>query len=110
VWRDAFLLDQPVQHRSRAISRIPDKPLWREAEALLCSLDHGLCSADFGLANGAGCLDINDDAELHVDQIVIGVRKEGRPPVGAGPLRRGIGRRDELLWRDNLDGNTHCPA
>ena len=26
IWRDAFLLDQPVQHRSRPISGIPDKP------------------------------------------------------------------------------------
>jgi len=66
--RDAFILDQPVQHRSCPVSGIPDKPLWLEAEALLCSLDHGLRRADLGLANGAGCLDVNDDAELHVDE------------------------------------------
>src|SRR5260221_445381 len=48
-----------------------DKPLRLEAEALLCSLDHGLCCADLGLANGAGCLDINDDAELHINEIVV---------------------------------------
>src|SRR5450631_2653482 len=69
VWRYALLHDQPVQHRSRAVSRIPDKPLWLEAEALLCSLNHGLCSADLGLTNGAGCFDINDDAELHINKI-----------------------------------------
>ena len=34
VWRDAFILDQPVQHRSCPVSGIPDKPLWLEAEAL----------------------------------------------------------------------------
>jgi hypothetical protein len=43
VWRDALLLDQPVQHRSRTVSCIPDKPLRLEAEAHLCSLNHGLC-------------------------------------------------------------------
>src|SRR5450631_1331789 len=104
MWRDAFLLDQPVQHRSRSVSGIPDKPLWLETEALLRSLDHGLCCADLGLANGAGCLDINDDAKLHVDQIVVGVSEECRPLVRAGPLRRGIGRRDEL--RDDVAGRT----
>src|SRR5882757_9010525 len=78
MWRDAFLLDQPVQHRSRPVGGIPDKPLRLETEALLCSLDHGLCRADFGLPNGAGGLDVNDDAELHVDEIVVGISEECR--------------------------------
>jgi hypothetical protein len=42
MWRDAFLLYEPVQHRSCPVGGIPDKPLRLEAEALLCSLDHGL--------------------------------------------------------------------
>src|SRR5450631_2513865 len=75
VWRDAFLLDQPVQHRSSPVSGISDKSLGLKAEALLRSLDHGLCRADLSLPNGAGGFDINDDTELHVDQIVIGVSK-----------------------------------
>ena len=104
MWRDAFLLDQPVQHRSRPVSGISDKPLWLETKALFGPFDHGFCCADLGLANGAGGLDINDDAELHVDEIVVGVREECRPLVGAGPLRRGIGRRDEL--RDNVAGGA----
>jgi AraC-like DNA-binding protein len=54
------------------------------------------CRADLGLANGAGCLDINDDAELHVDEIVVGIGEECRPLVGAGPLGRRIGRRHEV--------------
>src|SRR4029079_12898201 len=83
--------DQPVQHRSCPVSGIPDKPLWLEAEALLCSFDHSLRRADLGLANGAGCLDVNDDAELHVDEIIVGVSKECRPLVSAGPLGGGIG-------------------
>src|SRR6476620_4866527 len=94
--RDAFLLDQPVQHRSCPVSGISDKPLRLKAEALLCSLDHGLCRADLGLPNGAGSLDVNDDAELHVDEIVVGISEECRSLMGSGPLGRGIGRRDEL--------------
>ena len=53
MWRDTFLFDQPFQHRSCPVSGIPDKPLRLEAEALLCSLDHGLRRTDLGLANGA---------------------------------------------------------
>src|SRR6476659_11353939 len=87
VWRDALLLDQPVQHRSRTVSGISDKPLWLEAEALFGPLDHGLCRADLGLADGAGCFNINDDAELHVDEVVVGVSEESRSLVRAGPLR-----------------------
>jgi hypothetical protein len=45
--------------------RIAGELLPLETKALLCSIDHGLRSAGFGLANGAGCLNANDDAELH---------------------------------------------
>src|SRR5277367_4805378 len=76
VWRDAFLLDQPVQHWSGPVSGISNKPLRLETKALLCSFDHGLRRADLGLTNRAGRLDINDDPELHVDEIIVGVSKE----------------------------------
>jgi hypothetical protein len=33
MWRDAFLHDQPVQHRSCPVSGISDKPLRLKAEA-----------------------------------------------------------------------------
>src|ERR1700722_5458963 len=104
MWRDALLLDQPVQHRSGPVGGIGRKPLRLEAEALLRSLEHGLRRADLGLANGAGCLHVNDDAELHVDEIVVGVSEERWPLVSPGPLRRRIGRRDEL--RDNVAGGA----
>src|ERR1700752_3051359 len=96
--RDAFLLDQPVQHWSCPVSGISDKPLRLKAEALLCSLDHGPCGADLGLPNGTGGLDVNDHAELHVDEIVVGISEECRSLVRAGPLGRGIGWRDELWY------------
>src|ERR1700737_5069875 len=102
MWRVVLPLAQPVQHRSRPVSGIPDKPLWLETKALFGPFNHGLCCADLGLANGAGCLDINDDAELHVDEIVVGVSKECWPLVGSGPLRRGIGRGNEL--RNSVPG------
>src|SRR6202165_97371 len=102
--RDALLLDQPVQHRSRPVCGIGRKPLRLKTETLLSSLDHGLRRTDLGLTDGAGRLDVKDDAELHVDEIVVGVRKECRSLVSSGPLGRGIGRRDEL--RDNLAGGA----
>jgi hypothetical protein len=76
MWRDALLFDQPVQHWSRSVGGIPDKPLRLETKALLRSLDHGLRRADLGLANGTGCFDVNDDAELHIDEIVVRVSEE----------------------------------
>src|SRR5690242_20524206 len=103
MWRDALLLDQPVQHRSRPVGGIPDKPLRLETEALLRSLDHGLCRTDTGLANGTG-FDINDDAELHVDEIAVGVSEECRSLVSAGPLGRRVGGRNEL--RGNVAGGA----
>jgi hypothetical protein len=35
MWRDAFLLDQPVQHRTCPLSGIRGKPFRLETEALL---------------------------------------------------------------------------
>jgi hypothetical protein len=104
MWRDTLLLDQPVQYRSCPVSGIADKPLRLGPEALLCSLDHGLRRADLGLTSGARGLDVNDDAELHVDEIVVGVSKECRPLVSSGPMGRGISRRDE--FRDNVAGGA----
>jgi hypothetical protein len=52
--------------------------LWPD-EALLGSFDHGLCCGDLSLANGPIGLDLNDDAELYVEEC---------PP---GPLRGVIG-------------------
>jgi hypothetical protein len=83
---DPLLLDQPVQHRSRPVCGIGREPLRLETEALLGSFDHGLRRADLSLTNGAGCLDVNDDAELHVDEIVVGVCEEGRSLVSPGPV------------------------
>src|SRR4029077_5169939 len=104
MWRDALLLDQPVQHRSRPVGGIGRKPLRLETEALLGPFNHGPRRADLGLANGAGGLDVNDDAELHVDEIVVGVREERWPLVSPGPLRRRIGWRDKL--RDDVAGGA----
>jgi hypothetical protein len=89
-----------------AASGIPDKPSRLEAEALLCSLDHGPCRADLGLANSAGGFDIKDDTGLHVNEILVGVSEECRPLVRSGPLGRRIGWRDEL--RHNVAGGNPC--
>src|SRR5215208_4766014 len=104
MWCDALLFDKPVQHRSRTVSGIARKPVRLETKALLCSIDHGPGGADLSLANGAGCLNINNDAKLHVDEVVVGVSKKCRSFVRSGPLCRGIGPRDEL--RDNVAGGA----
>src|SRR5580692_6584409 len=98
--RDVLLLDQPVQHRSRSVCGIRGEPLRLEAEALLCSFEHGLRRTNLGLANGARGLDVNDDAELDVDEVIVGVSEECRALMSSGPLGRRIGWRDEL-W-DNV--------
>src|SRR2546423_10055535 len=92
MWCDALLFDKPVQHRSRTVSGIARKPFRLETEALLCSVDHGPGGADLSLANGARCLNVNNDAKLHVDEVVVGVSKKCRSFVRSGPLCRGIGR------------------
>ena len=51
-----------------------------------------------------GSFHINDNAELHVDEIVVGVSEECRSLVSAGPLGRRIGWRDEL--RHNVAGGA----
>jgi len=74
--------------------------------AYVRSLERALMAAcaDLGLANGTGGLDVNDNAEPHIDEIVVGVSEECRPLVRSGPLRRGIGWRDEL--RDDVAGGA----
>src|SRR5262249_24079526 len=48
-----LFLDQPGQHRSRSVGRVRREPLRLEAEAFFSPLQHGPCSANLGLANGA---------------------------------------------------------
>src|SRR5258707_8273055 len=94
MWRDALRLDQPVQHRSCPVGGIGHKPLRLETEALFCPFDHGPSGANLGLADFAGGLDANDDAELLVNANVVGVSKELQPLVSSGSLHRRIGGPD----------------
>src|SRR5215470_4566582 len=99
VRRDLGLVDQPIEVGTRTVGRIAGEPFGLDGEALFGALEHGLGRANLGLADGAGCLDIHDDADLHVDEIVVRITEEGRSPQGACPLRRRIGWRNEL-WSD----------
>jgi hypothetical protein len=85
------LVDQPVEIGSRAVGRIAREPFRLDVEALLGAFDHGLGRANLGLADGPRRLDVHDDAELHVNQIIVGIGKERRPAQGSRPLSGGIG-------------------
>ena len=93
---DPALMNQPGEHLGRAVGAVGGQPFRVEAEAILGAVDHGACRADLGLADRAARLDIDDDGMVEVDQVVGGVGEEGMPLQRAGPLRRGIGPRDEL--------------
>src|SRR5690349_6290985 len=92
------IIDQPVEVDSGTVSRVAREPFGLEGEALLGAFDHGLDRANFGLADGARCLDVHDDAELHVNQIIVGISKERRP--AHGPVH----------WAAGSDGETNLGA
>src|ERR1700722_11175370 len=91
VRRYPGLVDQPVEVGTRTVGRIASKQFWLDGEALLGALDHSPGRTNLGLADGAGRLDIHDDADLHVNQVVVRITEKRRAPHGAGPLRRRIG-------------------
>src|SRR6516225_10423540 len=45
---------------------------------------------NLSLTDGTGRLDIHDDADLHVDEIIVGIGEERRPSHRASPLRSRI--------------------
>ena len=51
---------------------------------------------DFGLSDGRGRLDIQDDGAFQIDQVVGAVGKEGEAAICSGPARGRVSRRDEL--------------
>src|ERR1700751_5841548 len=72
------IIDQPVEVDSGTVSRVAREPFGLEGEALLGAFDHGLDRANFGLADGARCLGVHDDAELHVLAIRLVVHRDMR--------------------------------
>src|ERR1700693_5661770 len=102
--RDVLFLHQPGEDLRRSVGFVGAKPPWLQTEAGLRSVEHGLGRTNLGWPADACRLDIDDDRRLEVDQIVVGVGKEGVPLVSARPLRRGVRRRDEL--RNNLAGRA----
>src|SRR5580700_3559841 len=78
------------------MGRIGGKVVRLEIEALFSPFDHRLRRINLSLTNGSGSLDINDDAELDINEIIIGIGKECWPAHRSGPLRGWIGRRHEL--------------
>src|SRR5947209_5928011 len=102
--RDVLFLHHPGEDLRRSVGFVGAKPPWLQTEARLRSVEHGFGRTNLGWSADACRLDIDDDRRLEVDQIVVGVGKEGVPLVSARPLRRGVRRRDEL--RNNLACRT----
>jgi hypothetical protein len=71
----AFVVHDPESVASSP--RFGSRPINHSRPTFLGPLDHGLGRLHLGLADGARRFDIDDDAELHVDQIVVGLSEEG---------------------------------
>jgi hypothetical protein len=71
----AFVVHDPESVASSP--RFGSRPINHSRPTFLGPLDHGLGRLHLGLADGARSFDIDDDAELHVDQIVVGLSEEG---------------------------------
>ena len=54
-------------------------------------LDHCLSGTDLCLPNGTGGFDVQDDAELNVNEILVRIGEERWPSHRAGPLCGWIG-------------------
>ena len=96
VRRSLLLFDEPRQALGRTIGTVGGQILRLQAEAILRSLEHGASRANLGLANCARGFNIDNHPVVGVDQIIGGVGKKGMALVRPRPLRRWIGRRNEL--------------
>ena len=65
---DAVLLDQPSEHRARAIRGVRDQTLGIEPEAIHGPVDHGPGRTGLGGADGPARLHIDDDPMVGVDE------------------------------------------
>src|ERR1700724_343466 len=90
---DPFVVDHPAQQLGITVVHVADQPLRLQVKPFLDALDHRPCRLDFSRPQGWRRFDIDDDAGLHIDQIVgrVGIK---RWPVHRRPPRRGISRRD----------------
>src|SRR5881397_528408 len=106
VRSDLLLVDDPVERRGRPIGRVRFKPFGLQAETLLGASDHRLGCANLRLANSPRGLDIDDDAELYINEVIVGVSEKRRPSHCSGPLGGRVGWRDKL--RRNLARRAEC--
>src|SRR5207344_2728768 len=93
------VVNEPSEHLGRAVSTVGSQALGTEPEAIFGALNHCAGRTDLGLTDSSRRLDIDDDRRLQVDQVVVGVGKEGMPFVSAGPLCGRIRLGDELRYR-----------
>src|SRR6476659_6458710 len=92
---DLLLVDDPVERIRRTISRIGGEIGGFNVEPLLGPLDHCFSCTDLCLPNGAGGFDVQDDAELNVNEIIVRIGEERWPSHRAGPLCAWVGGGDK---------------
>ena len=74
-----MFIDEPAEHLGRAIGAVTHDLGGIEIEAFHRAFDHALRGQDLGLPDRGGCLDIDDDRVVDVDQVVGRVGEEGLP-------------------------------
>lgn len=74
---------QPIMG-STAIGIVGHQQIGMQAEALPRLHDHVLDDPGFGLADWRGCVPIDDDGIVDIDEMVRGIGKDGSVAVGTG--------------------------
>ncbi len=92
VGSDLLLIDQPGEHGGRPIIRIVNRPLRFQAELVFHPRQHRSCGFHFIRLVDRGVFDIDDEADLQVNQIMGRIGEHRRSTKRGGPGRR-IGER-----------------
>jgi len=91
-----MLIDQPSQHLGRAITAVAEEPVRAKIKPFERAFNQALVSQYLRLPHSRGCLNIDDDRILDVDQIVRRVGERGLAAMGPRPTSRWVGGRHEL--------------
>ena len=83
-------IDQPTEHRSRAVGGVRNQPLGMKIELVLHPVQHCACRANLGLPDRPAGFDIDDDTVIGIDEVIVGIGKECRAFARCRPLARWV--------------------